>query len=79
MTAGAIARKPLPRALAVPRQAAAMPRPMPESSFDKPDCSGCRLRELVFFLPVLLEARERVEALLRLREGEDVRVAMRPT
>jgi hypothetical protein len=51
---------------------------MPESSFDKPDFSGCRLRELVFFLPVLLEARERVDALLRLREGEDVRVAMPP-
>jgi hypothetical protein len=51
---------------------------MPESSFDRPDCSGCRLRELVFFLPVLLEARERVDALLRLREGEDVRVAMPP-
>ena len=32
--------------------------------------------ELVFLLPVLLEALLRVDALLRLREGEDARVAM---
>jgi hypothetical protein len=34
------------------------------------------LRGWVFLLPVLLEALVRVDALLRLREGEDARVAM---
>jgi len=53
---------------------------MPDSSFDSPDCSGCLLRaEVLFLLPVLLEAPERVDALVRLREGEDARVAMKPT
>ena len=34
------------------------------------------LRVWVFLLPVLLEALVREDALLRLREGEDARVAM---
>ena len=53
---------------------------MPEISFDSPDCWGCLLRaEVLFLLPELLEAPERVDAEVRLREGEDARVAMAPT
>lgn len=47
----------------------------------KPDgcgCLGAGLRVLLGLLPVLrLEALGREDALLRLREGEDARVAMR--
>jgi len=46
-----------------------------------PDRWGClraEVRDGGFFLPVLLEARGRVFALVRLREGEDARVAMQP-
>jgi len=46
----------------------------------KPDGLGCCLRAVVrdggFLLPVLLEALGREVALVRLREGEDARVAM---
>ncbi len=52
---------------------------MLRNRFARPDGSGVRLRGGVFLLPVFLEALERVVALLRLREGEDARVAMQPT
>ena len=56
-----------------------MPWPIPASSLASPEGSsegrfGARVG--VFLLPLLLEALWRVDALLRLREGEDARVAM---
>jgi hypothetical protein len=70
---------PAPIAVASPRQAAAIPWPIPASSFDSPDGSSegrAGVRVGVFLLPLLLEALWREDALLRLREGEDARVAM---
>lgn len=68
---------PAPIAPAIPYHSETRPRPIADSSFDSPDCCGCE-RELDFFLPVLLEALWRFDALLRLREGEEARVAMWP-
>ena len=64
--------------VAMPRQTVAMPWPTPPSALAKPEGpSGGRegVRVLGFLLP-LLEALWRVDAPLRLREGEDARVAM---
>jgi len=67
-----------PMPVAMPLQTVAMPWPRPPSALDSPDGSsdGREGVRVLGFLLRLLEALWRVDALLRLREGEDARVAM---